>query len=256
MQVIQSTVYKFLVLVLIAIVFNSCRDQTQNANCGQVTIKFIPVWNGQVVTIDSIYTNSLNQRIRFENIATYFSNIYIGNGIDSVLFSQVELLQLLGGQATVTKNMEPGTYSKLSFGLGIPPELNKNVDPSVYPNAFPLSVQGSNGMFWYWNTGYIFFKLDGRTDLTGTSNAPLLNTFAFHCGDDPLYRERAFSFATIHSEDLTSHEITVYVDMQLLMEGDNDPIDLSTDYITHTTGNFALAERVTNHFANAFNVVP
>jgi hypothetical protein len=256
MQFLHTSVYKFLFLALLSALAISCRDKNQSKTCGEITIKFIPVWNGKVVTIDSIYTNSLNQRIRFENITTYFSNIYLGNGADSILFSQVELLQLLGGQASITKNLEPGSYSKLSFGLGIPPELNKNVDPSIYPNASPLSVQGSNGMFWYWNTGYIFFKIDGRTDLSGTPNAPLLNTFAFHCGDDPLYREKTFSFATIQSEDFTTNEIEVYVDMQLLMEGENDPIDLATDNITHTTGNFPLAERVTNHFAQAFTIVP
>lgn len=256
MKAVQPTVYKFIFLAFISTVLLSCRDKAQETTCGQVKIQFIPVWNGQVVTIDSVYTNSLNQRIRFENITSYFSNIYLGNGTDSILFSQVELLQLLGGQASITKQVEPGNYSTLSFGLGIPPELNKNVDPSVYPNSSPLSVQGSNGMFWYWNTGYIFFKLDGRTDLSGTPGAPLLGTFAFHCGDDPLYRTKSFSFATIQAEDFTSNEITVYVDMQLLMEGENDAIDLSVDNITHTTGSFALAERVTNHFAQAFTVVP
>ncbi|MFM7769017.1 MAG: MbnP family protein [Bacteroidota bacterium] len=253
---VRSSVYKFMLAACVIFFAFSCRNKEESETCGKVTVKFIPVWNGEVVTIDSIYTNSLNQRLRFENITSYFSNIYLGNGLDSVLFSSVELLQLLGGEAAVSKNIKPGSYSKISFGIGVPPELNKNVDPSVYPNSSPLSVQGSNGMFWYWNTGYIFFKLDGRADTTGVAGAPLLQPFAYHCGDDPLFRKKAFSFATIQSEDFTNHEISVYVDMQLLMEGSNDPLDMRTDYITHTTGNFTLAERVTNHFSNAFTIVP
>jgi hypothetical protein len=131
-------------------------------------LKFIPTYNGQPLSIDSVYTNSLGQQLRVENIQFYLSNIYSHNGADSTLLKQAFLFTLLEPQ-TLSLNVSPQSFSSLSFGVGVPSNLNKNVDPSQYANANPLSVQGSNGMFWYWNTGYIFLKLDG---ISPQSTAP------------------------------------------------------------------------------------
>jgi hypothetical protein len=49
-----------------------------------------------------------------------------------------------------------------------------------------------NGMYWTWNTGYINFKLEGKSSLSGNSN----QNFTFHLGgflnDNLAYQEIDF----------------------------------------------------------------
>jgi hypothetical protein len=151
-------------------------------------------------------------------------------------------------------NVSPQTFSSLSFGVGVPGRLNKNVDPSQYANSNPLSVQGSNGMFWYWNTGYIFVKVEGRYELTGTPNAPLMDSYAFHLGDDPLYRVLHFNTGNVSLAEGDSRTFNIEVAIDSVFNRPLDPIDLSIDNLTHTTSNFPLAERVTNNFVSAFHL--
>jgi hypothetical protein len=153
----------------------------------------------------------------------------------------------------ISFNIDPSEIARIEFAVGIPSEYNKDVDPTTYTNSHPLSVQGSQGMFWTWNTGYIFSKMEGKSDLTGTEGASLTNPFSFHAGDDPLYR--TFSFEKPFTIGLNgSQDIIVSMHIDEIFNNDTDPIDVSTDYITHTSDNFALAERFINNLAASIEV--
>ncbi|WP_027882756.1 MbnP family protein [Meiothermus rufus] len=54
----------------------------------------------------------------------------------------------------------PGTYRGIRFNVGVPRELN-HLDAAT--QSPPLGV--NSGMYWAWNPGYIFFKLEGRAFL-------------------------------------------------------------------------------------------
>jgi len=62
----------------------------------------------------------------------------------------------------------PGTYTEIRFTLGLPFDLN-HLDVATAPS--PLNI---TGMFWSWQSGYKFLKLEGNT--TG------LNSWVFHLG--------------------------------------------------------------------------
>ncbi|ADY26092.1 hypothetical protein Deipr_0936 [Deinococcus proteolyticus MRP] len=54
-----------------------------------------------------------------------------------------------------------GKYRGLRFDVGVPRELNHR-DATTAPS--PLSIE--DGMYWAWNSGYIFFSLHGDVDGT------------------------------------------------------------------------------------------
>lgn len=59
---------------------------------------------------------------------------------------------------TVLKGTAPaGTYTGLKFKIGVPFELN-HADVATAPSPLNLS-----GLFWSWNGGYKFARIDGRT---------------------------------------------------------------------------------------------
>jgi hypothetical protein len=248
----KRIVNKFLVATLLVAVAVSCRTE-DSTSCSNFKLIFTPTYHGNVVSEDSVYRNSFEQRFRIETARCYLSEIYLhkSNG-DSVLVKDIALYNFLS-EVSENLSLESNTYTGLSFGVGIPANKNKNVDPSTYSNASPLSVQGSNGMFWYWNTGYIFMKFDGHCDTTITSTGDLLQSYAYHVGDDPLYRHVSFNFPAMNvGEGIASLQVKLALDS--VLDKQADPVDLRVDYLTHTTANFPLAERIMNHFVSGFHL--
>jgi hypothetical protein len=153
----------------------------------------------------------------------------------------------------ITSDIKEASYTTLKMSIGVPSERNKDQDPSQYANSHPLSVQGSSGMFWTWNTGYIFTKFDGRLDLTGQEGAQLIDPFAFHTGEDLLYRTIELPVNVVAEKD-GNYTINVKMDIKKFIDNSNDQIDLSVDYLTHTVGNMNLARRFAENVALSFEV--
>jgi hypothetical protein len=64
----------------------------------------------------------------------------------------------------------PGEYAGIRFAVGVPRELNHLDAAKQKP---PLGIE--TGMFWSWNSGYIFYKLEGRFMKEGKPSAFLLH---------------------------------------------------------------------------------
>ena len=97
--------------------------------------------------------------------------------------------------ATFFKLQAPaGEYKGVRFEIGVPKDLNHR-DASTM--ALPLGLD--SGMFWAWNPGYIFFRLEGKTIVDGKSQPWLL-----HMGTDN-WRMNVNLF------DLTTNKVKVAV---------------------------------------------
>jgi hypothetical protein len=77
--------------------------------------------------------------------------------------------------ATFFKLKAPaGEYKGMRFEVGVPKDLNHREASNM---ALPLGLE--SGMFWAWNPGYIFFRIEGKTVVDGKSQPWLL-----HMGTD------------------------------------------------------------------------
>jgi hypothetical protein len=78
----------------------------------------------------------------------------------------------------------PGSYASLSLGIGVPKDCSGGAGILNHENASeqtaPLDVDSD--MYWGWNPGYVFFKIEGRVSTPNGSKA-----FLFHLGDDARY---------------------------------------------------------------------
>lgn len=85
-------------------------------------------------------------------------------------------------QTITLKNVPAGSYRAVSFVLGVD-SLRSTMDISRRTGVLDPAGDhtSANGMYWSWNSGYIFLKLEGTspsapTDATGKS------TFRYHIG--------------------------------------------------------------------------
>ena len=60
--------------------------------------------------------------------------------------------------AKIKFKIKAGDYSDIRFNIGVPRQLNHS-DPTVAPP--PLDI-GKGDMYWEWNSGYIFFLIEGK----------------------------------------------------------------------------------------------
>jgi hypothetical protein len=97
--------------------------------------------------------------------------------------------------ATFFKLRAPAAeYKGVRFEVGVPKDLNHR-DASTM--ALPLGLE--SGMFWAWNPGYIFFRIEGKTVVDGKAQPWLL-----HMGTDN-WRMNVNLF------DLTTNKVKVNV---------------------------------------------
>lgn len=222
-----------------------CKKDEENEN-GTVRVVTRALFNGEPVSSDELYDDGLGHKIRIEGFKAYLSNmaLHTDDGESAQLVGVYLADPLSGDQWSV--EIPSRQYTSLTFSTGVPPEVNKDTDPASYPIGHPLSVNGSAGMFWSWNTGYIFTKFEGKANLDG-EDSPVLDPFAFHVGEDQFYRTHEQIFNICPGGEETK---TIYIDfnVETFLNHPDDAIDIETDFLTHTSGNVELAERFNENY--------
>lgn len=121
---------------------------------GEFIVNFEHVANNRPITFrDSLYTNAFGEEYQVTKLKYYISNMrLVSNGSD-VPQSNVFLVDA-GVEDSLSMPVAQGTYSKIVFTLGIDSALNNS-------GAQDGMLDPLKGMFWTWNSGYIYFKLEG-----------------------------------------------------------------------------------------------
>lgn len=239
----------FLLVFAMSLSLGACKKDKEEDS----TIRVIPraFYNNEPLEIGALYTENHGYTIRIDAFKSYISNVSIkdeeGNaytvrGISLIDFADPDTWVIEVPQAK---------YTSIKYSIGVPESLNKDNDPAAYPTNHPLSVYGSAGMFWSWNSGYIFTKFEGKANLDG-EESPILEPFAYHVGEDFLFRSHEESISVSLGEDPQ----TIYLDFhtEQFLNSDQDSIDIAIDNLTHTSGNVPLAERFVSNLNQAIEV--
>lgn len=128
-----------------------------------------------VLKLDSTeYKNELGQTYKVGKFKYYISNISLKkeNGKE-YLCKEYFLIneEDESSKKIILKDIPEGTYTTLVFTIGVDSAANCS-------GAQSGALDPTNAMFWAWNTGYIFMKLEGKA---ATSSAPG-KIFEYHIG--------------------------------------------------------------------------
>lgn len=154
------------------------KDENNNNNnntqpqFGKAILEFEHKWGSSPFTIPTAQpvTNIGGEALNFSMFNYYISNIeWIA--VDGSVYSVPESYHLfkLGSQSTLElelENIPAKTYSGMRFTIGV--DSTRNVS-----GAQEGALSPAEGMFWSWNSGYIFLKTEGQSN--GTD-------FAYHIG--------------------------------------------------------------------------
>lgn len=163
-------------LSFIALLF--CLHQTglsQPSNTGTLQITFQPRYAGQPLVLDTqLYHLPTGDTLFFDVLRFYVSSIQLhGNGIQYQEKAGYHLIDAAapGSWMLVLKDVPASDYQTLQINIGTDSLANVS-------GAMGGDLDPTLGMYWAWNSGYINFKVEGRSSASPNPD----HAFEFHVG--------------------------------------------------------------------------
>jgi hypothetical protein len=137
-------------------------------------VSFNFVANGTSLTSDADYINPFGERYQVRTLMFYISRIRLSHSVDTNT-GYDEKYHLIdfshAASHTFSVKAPKGTYDTIQFMLGVDSFHNTN-------GAQAGALDPLHGMFWTWNSGYIFAKFEGLWARSSGIDIP----FAHHVG--------------------------------------------------------------------------
>ncbi len=142
---------------------------------GKFTLYLHHYVKDKIVQFDTLnYMNELGQSYIITKFKYYIGNIsFISkNGINTIS-KDYFLINEEDSQSKILNfnNIPAGSYTGIQFTLGV-----DSIDNCS--GAQSGALDPANGMFWAWNTGYIFLKLEGKSPHSSSTG----NMLEYHIG--------------------------------------------------------------------------
>ncbi len=174
-------------LCLISVSFFSCKDDKEDVvPTPQPDTTFVPgtvtldITNvAGTVNVDesggTFYINSSSESFNVSKLKYYVSKIQFYN-VDSMIYEMPESYFLVdeSNQATTKlaiPNVPGGVYTSVRFTIGV--DSTRNVS-----GAQTGALDPANDMFWGWSTGYIFYKIEGKSPASAQPDS----SYVYHIG--------------------------------------------------------------------------
>ncbi len=181
-----------------------------------VHIRFAPTYAGVPLALGAHYSLSSQDSVVFETLRFYVSELQLlhDNKAVAAMAPRHRLLDVEDA-ATLTFSVavDPKTpFNKIAFQLGIDSMTNS-------AGALAGDLDPIHGMYWAWQSGYINWKLEGRTPICPARN----HVFQFHIGG---YQAPYNSLQRVELAVRASDEIVIQVAIDRLVT----QLDLKATY--------------------------
>lgn len=225
---------KTFIFIIALLSFFSCEKDKTKGNLEMVF--YLQYGEEPLEMLDTFVFPISGQKISFTRYAAYLSQVELiqNDGIKTRI-QDIDFLDMtnahvgnnLGkGYSFTIKDIEPGFFKGIQFGLGVPSDLNSKA-PNEYPSSHVLS---SSANYWTSWKSYIFTRTEGKIDQD--KNGSLEDTFTLHCGGDNAY----FSFTGYKDIQVAGGETTrieIILDMEKYFNG-NTLYDISNFPALHS----------------------
>jgi hypothetical protein len=201
------------------------------------------------LTLDSVtYKNELGQAFTVSKFKYYIGNISLQNRSGNVYKSSQYFLINEEDDASkqiTLDNLPEGDYTSLSFILGVDSIHNCN-------GAQTDALDPINAMYWTWNTGYIYLKMEGKSPVSKSPG----NLLEFHIGGykQPANCIRTFKLVLKNGfpiQDDVNNSLTVKADLAELFKTPTS-IDFSK---TSSVTDFHGATTIADNYMDMFSII-
>lgn len=233
------------------------------AKGASLEIRFHPVFGDQPLRLGRKYADAAGDSVRFSQVRFYVSEAALVDSLGAArnlpglgLMDLAETAFDSSGHVALKTRALPGRYRGLRFSVGVP--FAENHRDAAEQEA-PLGP--NSGMFWSWNSGYIFHRLEGRVDVADSSLP-----FFYHIGGDnrkmtvglfglpsPMGPSASTSYTVLPD---SGNVFSVTVDYAKLFSrglGASGPLRPAADSTERMTHGGPLADRIFLNLQTAFS---
>lgn len=203
----------FLWIMLAAGIF-SCKKQKPPQNTEEMTemtIEFDNIMGGQNLFINAVtYTNAAGEPFTVSLAQYYISNIKLrkADGTEYVV-NQDSSYFLIKESEPLTRfarfKVPVGNYHQVSFIVGVD-SLRSTMDITKRTGVLDPAGGMDDGMYWGWNSGYIFLKLEGTSAMAPVDPSGQ-RKYRFHIGGFGGYSAPTINNIKTITTDLTTSGI-------------------------------------------------
>lgn len=172
-----------------------------------VVISFLPKFGSQVLVPEKNYfLAAINDSASIDVFRFYVSDIsFLKNG--KVVFTDKNRFHLMDLEKQLKINIGTGVkeFDAIKFNLGIDSTTNSG-------GVKGGDLDPTKNMYWAWQSGYINFKLEGKSKACKTRN----NVFQFHIGG---YSHPFNSLQTVTIPVQKTNSITISFDFEKFLSG-------------------------------------
>jgi hypothetical protein len=215
-------------------------------NTGYVSIQFKHFANKQpLVLVDSVYTNSAGESFQPTRLKYYISNLQLLSNTTKP--RRITSVQLIDAADPQNIYLVPYTveYNRVSFTIGVDSALNCS-------GAQSGALDPVNGMFWTWNTGYIYFKLEGYSAASTNDLQKIEYHIGGYTGAFKANRKVTLTLPEpLMIEAGKSPQIMIHVDLDKFWNSKNN-ISIATNSLIMSPG--ALASAAADNLPAMFSI--
>jgi hypothetical protein len=253
--------FKHLILLtlLVGFVFSACKKED-----GSLSLTFKPEYDGAPLVMFEEKSFNDFRAIKFSAVNFFLSDVKLEKDgvvteLGDISLVDMSASSLAGAEAGATiffDDIEPGDYDRLTFGIGVPDDLN-NKEPGDFSSDHPLS---NGGFYWMnWNS-YIFSKTEGTMDTVGNGTFDLgwlvhTGSAVDSLGNINFDAYRSFSTPNMISvkEDATT-DVNFRVDYKVMLQENGIPFDLHIKPRNHNPNDTARLKVFVNNYSNAISI--
>ena len=254
----------FILLSALSTVFISCKkdtDTSYNSNTkAELSVEFDNIAGSSDLQLNTgVYTNAVGEKLTVTKLKYYVSNFVLTRTDGTVYTVPQDSCYFLIDESDETTH-EPilkvpeGEYKTLSFIVGVD-SLRSTKDISLRGGALDPTAEGGD-MYWGWNSGYIFFKIEG----TSPASTSMGGTFMYHIGGFGGYSSATINNIKTITLDLTARgtpkvktgketNIHLMVDVLKMFTGTTNvsiatnPMVMFSDYSVNIANNYTAMFR-------------
>jgi hypothetical protein len=233
---------------------------------GKLTIEFDNVVGDRNLVLNgSSNTNATGEDFVVTKFNYYISNIKLlrSDGTSYVVPQDSSYFLIMENkkesQFVRLKNVPFGEYNGVEFMVGV--DSLRNTAP-IEKRTGVLDPGGSmmeDGMYWAWNSGYIFVKLEG----TSSKGNPVNNKFYYHIGLFGGYNEKTVNNTRVIKKSFgdlkavvsasVAPEVHFLVDVLKVMDGPGTNISIG-QYNSIMSQQPIKSQEIANNYVNMFSI--
>jgi hypothetical protein len=178
-----------LALLVSALAATSCKNDKETDDItgfGEVEIEFDHRAGDDALDFGTEYTNAAGEKLKFTTFDYFISNIVLvkSDGTEYAVPKNDSYFLIkhddVDSREVKLSNIPAGDYTGLKFVIGV--DSAKSVSPISERTGVLDPAGAASGMYWSWNSGYIFVKVEGTSSAAPVDPGSGENIFQYHTG--------------------------------------------------------------------------